>query len=305
MEIRAYGFSITPSKHVSNQDLIDEFEKLHSKRKMIDGKFRVFVFSSKADSKKFQRIGILSVRDEKVVIKLVEEDGEFELRPTLVEDEHVDFNMILLRVAKNGKLMGIATSYRGSASLGLIEKRIKTANHLALRRAIRELVSADKKETLNAKEYIEEHKLYEDFSFDRMMSNSNFEILVGKLDEIIHADLYFDVYQYDKDDPEKLLEKEIKVNHRHEQIRFQPSRHGRKLANLIKKMILVKKPRKANVTGKIQGYQDVVDLFENPDVLWHKDLDTVKKDLKIKLNEMTDNVLFEELSNKFATDPRF
>jgi hypothetical protein len=207
-------------------------------------------------------------------------------------------------MAKSGALMGIATSYRGAASLNLIEKRFRLADGLALRKEVREIIKASGDKG-SAKEYIGQHGLADQFLFEKMMSQSNFEILVGKLDEIQKADLYYDIYQYKEDDPEKLLEREIEVGHKHESIRFKGSRHGQKMADAIKRVFTEKNPKRAKVTGKIQGYEDVIDMIENPDVLWHKDLDEVKKDLKIKLSELTKNPIFDEISRKFMNDPRF
>ena len=304
MKIRAYGFTVIPSQHVGIQDLLDAFEEIHAKKRKIEGKYRVFSFSGNTDANRFRRIGMLSIRDEKVVLQLVEEEGEITITPMTLAHDQVDFNLALLRVNRSGVLTGIMTSYRGALSMTLFEKRMRMANRRALRDAVKALLATGK-EKVSVTDFIKENDLEGGFAFSHMISRSSFENLVASLEVIDQIDIHYDVFQYAEDDPEKLLERDIEVNRTTECIKLKGARHGSAVARRIKAMLTQKNPRRATVRGRLNGFDDSIDLHENPEVLWQKELDGVREQLKIKLKSFTDNPIFDDLSRRFADDPKF
>jgi hypothetical protein len=304
MKIRAYGFSVLPSPNVSPNDLLDGFSEIHGTRKKLAGKYRVFVFGKKIDSNGFYRAGLLSIRDEKIALEFVQEGGELIITPKKIDREQLDFNLVLFKIGKDGILRGIMTAYRGAISISLFQQRLFIANRKCLRKAVKEIIEHGKIKT-SIKEYIESNQLEESFDFQRMISKGSFRQLLQRLDEIKHIDLSYDLIAYPNLQKDELLPSEIDVVHSRERIRLKGARHGAAISARIDHLLSRKAPKKAVITGIFNGLEDKIDYFDNPEILWQTDLDKAKEKLKIKLKDFSSNPLFDELSLKFANDPRF
>lgn len=304
MEIRAFGFSTTPSKGLSPSDLLGEFAKLNGVRRKLSGKYRVFSVSDKPDANHFYRAGVLSIRDEKVALEFVQEGTELIITPAAIDHEQLDFNLILLKICNDDVIRGIMTSYRGALSMSLFEQRLRISNRKALRIAVKELLeNSESNESVTS--YIKENELEDTFDFSRLVSTKKFAELVAALDIVKYLDVKFETLQYADAAPDELLRKDIEVIHRHERIRLQGSPHGMAIARKIKKFIENRNPSTAVIHGMIGGKDEPIDYWFNPLILWTSDLDKEKLKLKIKLKDFLANPIFDELSKKFSDDPRF
>lgn len=304
MEIRAYGFSVTPSTGITASDLLAEFAKLNGTRRNLAGKYRVFVVAGNPDQNHYFRAGVLSIRDEKIALEFVNEGGELTITPATIEREQLDFNLILLRSCKDGVIRGVMTSYRGALSMSLFEQRLRVSNRRSLRTAIKEQLEHSKSGQ-SVTSYIEENELEDTFVFQRLVSDKKFIELVASLDDIKYLDVKFERYHYPDASADELLSKDIEVIHSKDRIKFQGSPHGLQIARKIKRFIEKRRPSSAIIHGVLGGKDEPIDYWFNPTVLWESDLDQEKLKLKIKLKDFLDNPIFDELSRKFADDPRF
>lgn len=302
MHIRAYGFSIKPSKHVAAIDLIQSLKEKNDKRKNIGGKYRLFAFSDCADTNGFYRVGILSIRDEKIALALVDDGKEISIEPRELDEEHLDFNIILLRIGKDGLIRGLATVYHGAASLRLFETRLVMANRKALRDAIKEVLAKHPAD-ISVTDFIKTNGLEETFEFRRMVDKASFQDLVAQLDEIRRIDMKYETYKL-KGESDQLLDKDIELIKKHEVIKLKAARHGKLLAKSIEKLLEEKNPKRATVIGILRGEEQSIDMHENPDSFWEMDLDKAKNEIKIKLSDFVTIPLFNNLSDEFKNDKR-
>lgn len=302
MFVKAYGFSIQPSKHVAPIDLLEALKAQNDKRKRLGGKHRLFAFSDRADAHGFHRVGILSIRDEKVALALVQDGQEISIEPRELEDEHLDFNIVLMRICTDGLLRGLATTYHGAASLHLFERRLVMANRKALRSAIKEVLAKNPRD-ISVTDYIKEQRLEETFEFRRMVDKTSFQDLVARLDEIRRIELRYETHSL-KGIDDQLLDKDIDIIKEHETIKLKAARHGHVIAKSIDAILGLKNPKKATVYGIRSGVDCTVDMIENPDSFWEMDLDKAKNQIKINLSDFVTIPLFKELSERFKDDQR-
>ncbi|MBI1753572.1 MAG: hypothetical protein HY014_16010 [Acidobacteria bacterium] len=309
MDIQAYGFSYTPPAFISVQELFAEMQSLHKAKKKWRGQFRLLSFHNQVDRNSLIRGGILSVRDEKVALRLLEIGGEMRVVPTEQDEEHIDFNCFLFKLDRTRPsrvVRGLFTTYFGSLSIRGWGQYLDRLSAQVVRNKVENLLEeAGESASLRAvSKYIDERNISTTGVFAQIVVSGNFKQLVSDLREIKRLQMHYEVVDEDIN-PDTPLPQHSEHVRDTRVITFEAGLRGRSAARQIYDYIHAMGASSAKVIGITEENEDTdVDLNMNPERFWNKDLDEIKRTMRISVEDFSDSPIFELLSGRFHADPR-
>ena len=309
MDVQAYGFSYTPPPLITTHELLEKLNEYHKDKKKWSGQFRLISYLNRLDKQGMYRGGILSVRDEKIALRLMEVDGEPTIAPSEIKGENVDFNCFLIKLDSKKPtrlLRGLFTSYFGSMSVRSWGFFIDFFAREVIIEKVTKILKANEESTSTRaiNKYIEENDIQAVGKFSMIIIKSDFVHMVKKLALVRRIQLNYEVVSNSGGVNEPLSDI-AEVIRDSRTVSFTEGITGANIAQRITDYIDSMSASSAKAIGVTkEGTPDEIDFYINPERFWKNDLDKIKSTMKISVENFTNSPIFKLLSEEFHDDPR-